>query len=54
MPSSTRGCAMTEAVVGHTVVGRSFWGDAWVRLKANRAAMVSLIYLVLMAIVCIA
>ncbi len=45
---------MTEAVVAHTVVGRSFWGDAWARLKANRAAMVSLIYLVLIAIVCIA
>ena len=34
-------------------VGRSLWGDAWARLKANRAAMVSLIYLVLMTIVCI-
>ncbi|MDQ6435910.1 ABC transporter permease subunit [Mesorhizobium sp. LHD-90] len=34
--------------------GRSFWGDAWARLKANRAAMVSLIYLGLMAVVCIA
>jgi oligopeptide transport system permease protein len=45
---------MTEAVAAHTVVGRSFWGDAWARLKANRAAMVSLIYLVIMAIVCVA
>jgi oligopeptide transport system permease protein len=35
-------------------VGRSLWADAWARLKANRAAMVSLIYLVLMAVVCIA
>ncbi len=34
-------------------VGRSLWGDAWARLKANRAAMASLIYLVLMTIVCI-
>ncbi|MFI0847662.1 ABC transporter permease [Mesorhizobium sp. IMUNJ 23232] len=38
----------------HAVAGRSFWGDAWARLKANRAAMVSLIYLGLMAVVCIA
>jgi oligopeptide transport system permease protein len=35
-------------------VGRSLWGDAWARLKANKAAMVSLIYLCLMAVVCIA
>lgn len=46
---------MTEkpAEVGSQVVGRSLWGDAWARLKANKAAMVSLIYLVLMALVCI-
>lgn len=36
-----------------TVVGRSLWGDAWARLKANRAAMISLCYLVLMGLVCI-
>ena len=35
------------------VAGRSFWGDAWARLKANRAAMISLIYLVAMSVVCI-
>jgi len=35
-------------------VGRSLWGDAWARLKANRAAMVSLFYLMLVAIACIA
>jgi oligopeptide transport system permease protein len=34
-------------------VGRSLWGDAWARLKANRAAMGSIFYLLLMAIVCI-
>lgn len=47
---------MTEAVVtaAPSVVGRSLWGDAWARLKANRAAMVSLCYLVVMAAVCIA
>ncbi len=44
---------MTDAVIPHTVTGRSFWGDAWARLKANRAAMVSLIYLCLMAVACI-
>lgn len=36
-----------------TVVGRSLWGDAWARLKANRAAMFSLCYLILMGLVCI-
>ena len=36
-----------------TVVGRSLWGDAWARLRANRAAMVSLCYLVLMAVLCV-
>ena len=34
-------------------VGRSLWSDAWARLKANRAAMASIFYLALMAIVCI-
>ena len=33
--------------------GRSLWADAWARLKANRAAVFSAVYLVLMAIVCI-
>lgn len=36
-----------------TIVGRSLWGDAWARLKANRAAMISLCYLILMGLVCI-
>jgi oligopeptide transport system permease protein len=35
------------------VVGRSLWADAFARLKANKAAMVSLCYLALMAIVCV-
>jgi oligopeptide transport system permease protein len=34
-------------------VGRSLWGHAWARLKANRAAMVSIFYLALMAIACV-
>ncbi len=47
---------MTEpvAITHPLVAGRSFWGDAWGRLKANRAAMVSLVYLGLMIVVCIA
>lgn len=45
---------MTDAALSAPVAGRSLWGDAWARLKANRAAMVSLCYLVLMAVVCIA
>ncbi len=45
---------MTDAtVVATPVAGRSFWGDAWARLKANRAAMFSLYYLVAMALVCV-
>lgn len=50
---------MTDAVYAPAapppaaVAGRSFWGDAWARLRANRAAMASLIYIVLMSIVCI-
>lgn len=34
-------------------VGRSLWADAWARLRANRAAMVSLVYLALMGVACI-
>lgn len=33
------------------VVGRSLWGNAWARLKRNRAAMFSLYYLALIAVV---
>jgi oligopeptide transport system permease protein len=47
---------MTEIAATATpepIAGRSFWGDAWARLKSNRAAMVSLIYLGLMAVVCV-
>lgn len=45
--------AATSAPPPSTVVGRSLWGDAWARLKANRAAMISLCYLILMGLVCI-
>ncbi|MER9406018.1 ABC transporter permease subunit [Mesorhizobium caraganae] len=33
------------------VVGRSLWGDAWARLKANRAAMFSLYYLAFIGVI---
>ncbi|MEP9385663.1 ABC transporter permease subunit [Mesorhizobium sp. KR9-304] len=36
------------------VAGRSAFGDAWLRLKANRAAMISLFYLIAMGVVCVA
>jgi len=35
------------------MAGRSLWADAWNRLKANRAAMISLYYIAAMAILCI-
>jgi oligopeptide transport system permease protein len=44
---------MTDITAAAPVVGRSLWADALARLKANRAAMVSLIYLAAMAMVCI-
>ncbi|WP_019169778.1 ABC transporter permease [Pseudaminobacter salicylatoxidans] len=44
---------MTEIALAAPVAGRSFWGDAWARLKSNKAAMVSLFYLVFMAVVCV-
>src|SRR5580765_5219275 len=54
MRSSIRGCAMTDiaaAAAPPAVVGRSLWGDAWARLKANRAAMFSLYYLAFIAVI---
>jgi oligopeptide transport system permease protein len=42
---------MSEVAV--VAKGRSLWVDAWMRLKANRAAVVSAIYLVLMTFACI-
>ena len=44
---------MTDIAASAPVVGRSLWADALARLKANKAAMVSLFYLALMALVCI-
>ena len=54
MPSLIRGCAMTDiAAATAPNAGRSLWADAWARLKANRAAMVSVYYLVFMSLLCI-
>ena len=42
-----------EALGRAAVKGRSLWGDAWLRLRANRAAMASLLILALIALACI-
>ncbi|MER9650599.1 ABC transporter permease subunit [Mesorhizobium sp. M0199] len=42
---------MTDIAVAAPVVGRSLWGDAWARLKANRAATFSLYYLAFIAVI---
>jgi oligopeptide transport system permease protein len=43
---------MTDAALPSAAGGRSLWGDAWLRLKANKAAVASAVYLALMAVVC--
>ncbi|CAN5453021.1 ABC transporter permease subunit [soil metagenome] len=45
---------MTDMALPQPVAGRSPWIDAWGRLKANKAAVVSAVYILLMALVCIA
>jgi oligopeptide transport system permease protein len=45
------GYAMTDVVAAKP--GRSLWVDAWARLRANRAAVCSAVYLVLMTLVCL-
>lgn len=45
---------MTDVTLPTAAKGRSLWADAWNRLKANKAAMVSLWYLAFMALICIA
>ncbi|CDX46237.1 peptide ABC transporter permease [Mesorhizobium sp. LCM 4577] len=44
---------MTELAVAvpEPIVGRSLWGNAWARLKRNRAAMLSLYYLAFIAVI---
>ncbi|TPI16480.1 ABC transporter permease subunit [Mesorhizobium sp. B4-1-3] len=46
---------MTELAVAvpEPIVGRSLWGNAWARLKRNRAAMLSLYYLAFIAVISI-
>ena len=44
---------MTDVTLTAPVAGRSFWGDAWARLKANRAAMISLFYLAFVGTICV-
>ncbi|TPJ77817.1 ABC transporter permease subunit [Mesorhizobium sp. B2-6-2] len=46
---------MTDLAVAvpEPIVGRSLWGNAWARLKRNRAAMLSLYYLAFIAIISI-
>ena len=39
--------------VANVSPGRSLWADAWARLKANRAATFSALYLVLMTVACL-
>jgi len=45
---------MTDTSLPVAAAGRSLWADAWARLKANRAAVISFYYLILMAVICIA
>lgn len=45
---------MTDAALPSPAAGRSLWGDAWLRLKANKAAVVSGLYLALMVLACLA
>jgi oligopeptide transport system permease protein len=47
---------MTDAAVNtaSATKGRSLWADAWARLKANKAAMLSAYYLIFMTVLCIA
>ncbi|TIR25697.1 MAG: ABC transporter permease subunit [Mesorhizobium sp.] len=44
---------MTDLAVAvpEPIVGRSLWGNAWARLKRNRAAMFSLYYLAFIAVI---
>ncbi|NJM81772.1 MAG: ABC transporter permease subunit [Tabrizicola sp.] len=44
---------MTEAAVTVAERGRSLWADAWARLRANKAAMIGIAYLLLVALLCV-
>ena len=45
---------MTDVVIAPPEAGRSLWADAWARLKANKAAVISGVYLIFMGVLCIA
>jgi oligopeptide transport system permease protein len=45
---------MTEAVALPPAAGRSLWFDAWMRMRANRLATWSAVYIVVMTLACIA
>ena len=53
MPWSIRACAMTETALATPAAGRSLWGDAWARLKANKAAYWSAIYICVITLLCV-
>jgi oligopeptide transport system permease protein len=44
---------MTDVALPAAPAVRSLWADAWLRLRANRAAVVSAVYLVLMTLACL-
>src|SRR5262245_31769337 len=45
---------MTDiAATAEVIKGRSLWADAWGRLKTNRAAIASAIYLAIIVILCV-
>lgn len=46
---------MTDAALtaARAPVGRSLWGDAWLRLRANKAATISMVFLVVVTIACL-
>jgi oligopeptide transport system permease protein len=56
MAYSTQGRGMTDAIVPvrrKAEKGRSLWANGWLRLKANRAAVASLFFLIAMTLACI-
>lgn len=57
MAGSIRGCGMNSvastAVATPRVAERGLWSDAWRRLRRNRAAMVALIWILLVAVLAV-
>ncbi len=44
---------MTDVTLPPAAAGRSLWANAWARLRVNRAAVVSGVYLMIIALLCI-